>query len=313
MGFCPGCGKRIRKGQVVCKECRPDDLKVKDILVKICASCRKYLHKNTWKSYNDLDKAIARIALDNIKENPRGLSVSVVLPEFKANPGTDADFSIEITKGEEVFIVPAKLEVTYCNNCSKKQGEYFEGILQLRNVSESILNYVSNYTKKNNIFVSKQVKAKKGIDLYISDQRKVQQLAHHLQKNFGGTLRISPSVFSRDRQTSKDIHRVNVYYEAPEYSVGDVIKTGNKLVHVTGIRKNILGEDLKTGSHVSVDIKDKDYEILKPVKTRVTKIYPVIEVLDPETYQSIAAENKKEVKRDEKVKIVIDRRKYYLI
>jgi len=131
-----------------------------------------------------------------------------------------------------------------------------------------------------------------------------------LQEKFGGTLKVSPQHFSQDRQTSKVIYRVNVYYEAPDYRIGDVLQIANKLLHVKKVGKTVSGPDLRTGKRLNVKLKD--YKVLKPIKTTVTKIHPNLEVMD-ENFQSVPVQNKKDVKHGEKVKIINDNGSYYLL
>ncbi len=305
MEFCPGCGK---KSKGICRDCRPKkQIKVKDILIKICSGCKKYFYKNTWHNYRDLDAVIKKITKDSVKEK-----VDSAIPldyELKRKPGVNLDIGVEATIGEDVFLLPASIEVTYCNICSKKQGDYFEGILQLRNPNMKLIGYVHSYCKKNNMLVNEK-KAKNGLDIKITDRRKIQELGHNLQKQFGGTLKINPQTYSKDRQTSKVIYRVNVLYEAPDYQKGDVIKQENKLVLIKGLGKNITGIDLKTGKKTS--IAPKDYKVLKSKKTTISKVSPNLEILHPETYQSVAVENPKKLNHGEKVKAVEDSGLFYL-
>ena len=309
MEFCPGCGK---KSKTICKDCRSvKEIKTKDIHVKLCADCKKYFLKNKWHSYKKIDDAIIRIAKESIKEKTS--KIKPELKDVKINPGINVDFPVKVTIDNEIFHLPATLEVTYCNNCAKQQGDYFEGILQLRNVSDEIMKFIRKYLKKNSIFTPDETETKNGIDIKITDKRKVQHLGQELQKKFGGIVKINAQLYSHDKQTSKDLFRVNVYYEGPQYKKGEVVKVDNKVILIKKLTKTIVGIDLKTGKKVSVNLKNKDIEVLKPVKTRVSKIHPNLEVIDPETYQSVNVENTKKVKQGEKVKVVNNHGQFYII
>lgn len=311
MNFCPGCGKELRRNEKFCLDCRPkQELKVRDIVIKICSSCNKYFHKNKWTKYKNLEKVIIRITRDNTKED--NLYIKPKLPEFRVKPGLKKKFNIEISKDDDLFIIPVEIQTTYCNNCRKKQGDYFEGVLQLRNLNDNILKYVDTYIEKYNVYISKRNETTGGINLRFSDKKKIQNLGHLLKKNYGGVLKISPKLHTRDKQTSKEVYRVNVYYKAPDYKKGDVIKIENKLILVSVVKKNITGIDLKLDKKITLEIEKKDYKILKPVKTTVSKIYPTLEVLDTETFQSVPVQNKKKVKQGEKVNIVSDNGLYYI-
>ena len=309
MEFCPGCGK---KSKTICNDCKPiSKLKIKEISVKICSDCKKYFYKNKWTPFNKLDQAIKIIVKDSIKQKGK-FDITPFIKEIKLNPGIQEEFEIEISDEDDVFLITGFIEVTYCNNCSKQQGDYFEGVLQLRKITKKMIEHIRSYCKQNNIFIPKETKQPNGIDLTITDKKRIQNLGQNLQKNFGGILKISPKIHTKDRQTSKDVYRVNVYYEAPDYLIGEVIKAENKLVLITKITKIISGIDLLSWKKISINVQDKEYTVLKPKKTTVSKLKPHLEVLDPNTFQSVPVANNKKVEIGEKVKVVDDGRIYIL-
>lgn len=310
MEFCPGCGK---KSTGICNDCKPNrEIRAKDILIKICSTCKKVFSNNKWTATNNIKKSMIKIAKLAIKETD-DYSIKLLLNDFKTNPGIKMEFEFQLDFENEQIILPAKLEVTYCNNCAKQQGDYFEGTLQLRKIDTVIEKFIRRYIFNNGIFISDEKKINQGVDFKITDQRKIQKLGQVLQKKFGGVLKISPQVFSQDRQTCKNIYRVNIYYEAPDYKTNDVIKVENKLIHILDIKKIITGIDLKTNNSTNIDLKNKDYQILKPLKTTISRVHPKIEVLHPETFQSIIVQNEKKVKIGEKVKIIDDQGLFYII
>src|SRR3989338_1186485 len=175
--------------------------------------------------------------------------------------------------------------------------KYFEGVLQLRNPNDEARSYIQNHVKKASaVFVSKIVRHKNGLDYYLSSKKFLHQLVKRLQNSFGGEYSISPRLFSRDRQTSKDIHRINVLFILPEFKKGECIYIDNKIIKITNISKNISGNDIQINKKITFSIKNKEYGILNRKKTIVIRIKPAIEVLDPETYQNAIVNNKADVK-----------------
>lgn len=184
--------------------------------------------------------------------------------------------------------------------------QYFEGTLQLRNPDNEVKEYVENQIDKaKNVFISKIVKHKNGLDYYVSSRKFLHQLAKKLLVAFGGELKESPRLFSRNRQTGKEVFRLNVLFKLYDFKKGDIINIDKKIVKVTNISKSISSINIKTGKKTTFNIKNKDYEILDRKNTIVTKIKPVIEIMDPETYQNVVVDNKAKVKHGEKVKVVI--------
>ena len=156
MEFCPGCGK---KSNTICKDCRPQkEIHVKDISIKICADCKKYFYHNKWKKYKDIDSVIKKVAKESVKE--KLTKVTPLMKNIPIKPGVQREIGVEIEFNDIRAVIPASIEITYCNVCSKKQGDYFEGILQLRNIDNNILDFIQRYCKNHKIFIVEEKKDK---------------------------------------------------------------------------------------------------------------------------------------------------------
>ena len=97
--------------------------------------------------------------------------------------------------------------------------EYFEAIIQLRPPTEEIVQFIMKQIKKRpEVFISKIDEFKFGIDIYISSQKFARGLAKKLKDNFKGEMKMTASIHSRDRQSSKELYRVTVLFrpELPE-------------------------------------------------------------------------------------------------
>ena len=93
-----------------------------------------------------------------------------------------------------------------------KPSQYFEAILQLRNPNDELLNFVKNQIKKRGAWIAKTVKQKNGVDFYISDQRFTRAMGNKMKKAFKGEMKTSRKIFTRNKQTSKDVYRVTVLF-----------------------------------------------------------------------------------------------------
>jgi len=135
--------------------------------------------------------------------------------------------------------------------------QYYEGILQLRNPNKEVIDFIERHIEgKENVFITKKEKVRNGIDFYITSKKYLQNLGRKLQNCFGGELKISSRLFSRDRQTSKNIYRVNVLFRLPGFKKGDIIELKGDKIKVINIGKNVFGKNIKTGKKVSVNFKD---------------------------------------------------------
>ena len=103
MRFCPGCGTKIKKNERYCLDCKPkENLNVKKINLKICSSCHKYLHKNKWNKFENLEKAIIKVTKDSIKGSTKDLNFKPILEKFDINPGIKKKFEVEISKKDDL-------------------------------------------------------------------------------------------------------------------------------------------------------------------------------------------------------------------
>ncbi len=100
---------------------------------------------------------------------------------------------------------------------SNVRSEYYEAIMQLRPNNEELIKFVlSKIKERKNVFISKSIKLKAGVDIYLSDQRFARALGKKLKRSFKGKLILSRKLHTRDRQSSKDIYRVTVCFRLSE-------------------------------------------------------------------------------------------------
>ncbi len=132
--------------------------------------------------------------------------------------------------------------------------DYFEGILQLRNPSYELLNFVRNKIKKDNkAFIAKEEHVKGGIDIYLSSQHYLQNIGKVLKKHVPGELKISQSLYSQSHITSKSVYRINVLFRLSN------LKKGQKLIHlgreykILSLGKKVILQDISSGKRKSLN------------------------------------------------------------
>lgn len=121
-----------------------------------------------------------------------------------------------------------------------KHSKYFEGVLQLRNPTQEVQDFVnSQFPSDGSVFVSKVVKLKEGFDMSVSSRRFLVKLGRDLQARFGGEMKASPEHYSQDRQSSKVLYRVNVLYRYRGIKRGDIITYRDENLRVDHIGKDL--------------------------------------------------------------------------
>lgn len=314
--FCPRCGKNISKG-TFCSDCKPVDISFKDISLKLCVSGRVY-YKGKWSKFSDLKSLSERLVRDAVSED---VELVEGLPDdpLLEKPGIQRDYDFKVKYDGKEFAVPVHVDVTLSPYVSKLGSTYFEGILQIRNVKSGVKEYVANYLDKNmakNVFVNKTVETSDGLDLYFVRKKHIGVLALKLVRNFGGIIDKNPQLFSFNKQSSKDIFRINVLVTLPLFSVGDVVLFKDNPVFITGTDKLITGFDLVKSKKVTFGLnKDNivSFVSLVKYKTSVSAIEPDIQIIDPVNYQGVLALNPFDVSLVPGQKIKVVKHKFWFI
>lgn len=133
---------------------------------------------------------------------------------------------------------------------------YYQGILQLRDVNDEILDFVGNQIKKrNDVAVTRTVKYANGVDLYLTSQRFIKALGKKLRESFGGQLKISSKLHTKNRQ-GRELYRVNALFRLPKYKAGDVVSIRGDEVKLISIGGKIFAKDMKTGRKIRIRNSD---------------------------------------------------------
>ncbi len=320
MNFCPKCGKEVESG-IFCKDCSDRDLidiqhiKLKNVL--ICNECGKILHLNKWTDYEDVQDLVKKIFKDEILKSNRVQKGTKIELEFP----TDFYDKLDVARSKyliqmkihakkenitEEYDLNGRMVLETCQKCSRKDSKYFEGVLQIRNQTPELKDYlleVFDRVKEDKIYVTAVLELKNGIDYYMTSKKFITRIIYELQEKFGGTVNVSEQLFTHNHLRSKDVFRVNGVFIQSPIGKGEFIKVDNSVVKVTSVSKNVFGHDIVNGSKVKLNF-DIKYEKIKPNKVSVLLNYPKPIALDPETYESADIITDKELQVDQKIKVI---------
>lgn len=134
--------------------------------------------------------------------------------------------------------------------------DYFQGILQLRDINDEIIRFVLNQIKRrSDAVITKTIKFSNGVDLYITSQKFIRILGKKLKESFGGELKISSRLHTKSRQ-GKDLYRVNVLFKLSKYKKGDVVDVRGDKVRLIRIGRKIFAKNMKTGKKMTIRNSD---------------------------------------------------------
>ena len=321
----------------LCKECylnkNPLLVSFKPIKLLICFCCHKYFAKGKWSSFNKLEDLIKNIVQkriifnDNVKIS--SFKIKPMIPRYKEGPNVKIDVESLLTVYgiypgkkkpiKEEYVLPIKVIFILCPRCSRHKSGYFEGILQLRDVDKEVIDYAvveAKKQKQRGIFITKKLKVRNGFDIYLTKRRYIHEIAKELLDKFGGEIKASKKLFSRDKLRSKDIYRVNVLFRQSKFRKGDILNIDGELFKVKNIDRNLTVVNIKTGKKTLIMPKHLKVKAAEEIKgTIVSKVFPSIEVLHPETFQSVKPANtiKEKMRINQNVKVVVSDGRVWLV
>jgi len=139
----------------------------------------------------------------------------------------------------------------------QRHAEYFEGTLQLRNVTDEVIGFVVKaIDKTEDTQIAKVKKVTNGFDIYVSRQRFLRSLGNKLQQRFGGQINVSTKIHTRHKQTGRELHRVNLLFRMPSFKKGDIIEYKGDKIKIISIHKKVFAKDVKTGKKLNLNFKD---------------------------------------------------------
>lgn len=302
MYFCVKCGKPIESG-VLCSEHDTTITVAEKYNLKAC-ECGRFKTHNRWTKSSSPETFLKKILKnDCIISNPKVTDVQKSKIILMAN---ELEYVIAIEK---------------CDICQRQHSQYFEGMIQLRYNSQiaprvelDLAKQVKFWADKQ-VFVTKEHTNDEGKDLWLTSKKDMSVFSDKLQRKYGCVVVKSAKLFSRNKQTSKNIYRLNILVKFPEFMEGSIIFVNNKIAKVLQLRRQIKALDLKTGKTFGFFLKDGP-KILKTQSTVVSKIRPQLTILDPENYEEVNVANPlitDKTKSGDKVSVILHENKYYLI
>lgn len=165
----------------------------------------------------------------------------------------------------------------------EKHAEYFEGQLQLRKVNQEVLDYIHKRFHETRAQIPTQkIHSDGNIDYWVSSRKLLHKLAKELKNKFGGFTKESEQLFSFDHLTSKNIYRLNVYYEMHEYLIGDILllEGHDEPFLVTGYKgERLVLQHVLTGKKTLSKLADVESKISRH-KSKVVALHPEVQIMD---------------------------------
>jgi NMD protein affecting ribosome stability and mRNA decay len=81
-------------------------------------------------------------------------------------------------------------------------------------------------------------------------------LGKKLKKSFNGELKESEKLFSRNRQTQKNIYRLNVLFRLTNLKKGDIVEFRGRKVKIMSIGSKVQAKEVETGKRIILKLNE---------------------------------------------------------
>ncbi|HLP79747.1 MAG TPA: NMD3-related protein [Acidobacteriota bacterium] len=274
----------------------------KDVDVTVCADCGRILRLKQWSRAElgpEIERLIEKQLVFNQKADVSVIDIDPQLGETIPKRGTAKVYvegKIDKEKLFEEYEVPYRIHQQQCSLCAKNNEIYYEGTIQLRNITPEMLEYTLNFIKTltdRGVFANKVTPGgERDYDIRISNQRFIKVIGLELQRVFGGTIQNDAKLFSYNKQTSRNVYRVNVTYTAYGFAKHSIIiNEQEQPFYVESIQKKAHLRSILTNELSAIDaIQARKYTQLKAVKVTISRHLPTTQALHPETFQETPIE-----------------------
>lgn len=135
-----------------------------------------------------------------------------------------------------------------------KHSEYYEAILQLRDVADEIIGFVDDEIDCKDIPMAKIKKVTNGYDYYLGNSNLTKNLGKMLQEKYGGEFTVTATLFTR--KEGKPVYRLTVLFRAVPFKKGDEVEYQGEEYKVLMSGKKVMLQHSKTGKKMQLWPKD---------------------------------------------------------
>lgn len=135
-----------------------------------------------------------------------------------------------------------------------KNPNYFEAILQLRDVSKEIVGIAEEEIDRSGMQVVKLVELKNGWDYYLTDQNMTINIGRMLREKFGGEYQVTAKVHTRIKD--REVYRLTILFRGLSFKKGDNVIYRGEEYKVIILGKDFILQNVLTGEKVHLKYKD---------------------------------------------------------
>lgn len=153
------------------------------------------------------------------------------------------------------FIINSKRTIIkMARTLEGKHAEYYEAILQLRNISPEVVDFTEEEISNLGLSVSKVVELKTGSDYYLSDNNLTKMLGKRLQEKFGGELLITAKLHTKKKD--KNLYRLTVLFRQAPFQKDNFVLHNGEEYKILSLGKEMILQHLLTKKKIHMKYKE---------------------------------------------------------
>jgi len=325
--FCLLCDSEEELYDGLCKSCYIENFQALQhpeyTTFTVCSHCGATLKHDKWVQKGYYDDEIINDAIQKDLEVNSKLEDVEITTQITNNRGTVYECIIHVygsLLGEDIerqYPIEVKVEKGVCPDCSKFYSGYYEAVIQLRadgrkldeseisDVDQFISDEIQRLCKTNKLaYITERIVLKEGIDYQVGSHNIAHKIVVNLQKHFGGVITQSRKIVGRDKSRSKDLYRSWISLRLASFHTEDFITYKDKVLKVESIGSHkFVAKNLETQKIEAIIWKE--YDKVKKVATKIdiqtttiTNVTPrEIQILDPDTYETLELEKTDEMNK----------------
>lgn len=315
--FCVECGKETEDlVNGLCIECFLRDRQLvslpEHLNLQICSNCGRYPWHGSWIHADVQDMAV-KLARENLKPIKEA---RVVATEGSAYFQDDYNLCVTLKcrvavsdfETDAAATTVVRVKNTVCQICSRRLGNYYESILQIRapgrertldpELQDEVLAKVERKVDAQgefdaNAFITKMEIVPGGVDVYLSQIALGKSISKDLGEEYCAETDEASKLVGQSRD-GIEMYRVSYLVRLPEFHVGDVVRhqkgywllarvngTGGRLTSLKDFRETSVRR--KDMPELKVYCKAAELE----EATVVSSMPGEIQVMDPRSYATV--------------------------
>lgn len=136
-----------------------------------------------------------------------------------------------------------------------KHDLYYEAILQLRDTSQAVLDFVYQEIERTGMRIAKEEFLDNGADIRLTDKALTKSLGRKLQSIYGGEYKETISIYGQ--KDGQEIYRNTILFRGMgEHKKGDVIQYRGDNYKIISVGKDVMLQEVHSGKKVHLKCEE---------------------------------------------------------